>query len=178
MDLLTKMIQKIKDWILDEPKDKKQFFKAIWSTVKLAFFVNIVVIILTWIFGLKISPRNGTGETNIFEWKFPLEIISSVGIEEFLFRWLPVAITYESGFGVIGKIIVGVLSSGIFGYLHGGISHIFLQGAHGFISYLLFLKTSNMGKNHLKGFSATFLEHLIFNIISILIVIITGGKTI
>ena len=153
-------VQRFKDWLHKEPANTKQYFSLIWSIVVFNLITSILVVIVADIFGVD-SPRNGTGNLAIFTLSFPFILLGAMFTEELLFRALPVAITSQLNW--ILQVLTGIISSIIFGYKHGGIFHIFVQGISGFSMYLLFMKTSNMGKKIIKGFGATFLEHIIFN---------------
>ena len=90
--------------------------------------------------------------------------------EEVLYRLLPFgglwavwAFVFASKppISIAGLMIVG--TSVYFGYIHGGVGNIFIQGTVGVFLALTYLKMSNYGGVPLKGFIAAFLLHGAYN---------------
>ncbi|NQU83941.1 MAG: CPBP family intramembrane metalloprotease [Parcubacteria group bacterium] len=70
----------------------------------------------------------------------PFTLMFWAFIEEVLFRFVPLALAVVI-FGKSRKVIaIALMSSIIFGFLHGGLVYIFIQGVDGFLWCLLFLK--------------------------------------
>ncbi len=93
--------------------------------------------------------------------------------EEQLFRLLPLGITafflvrlgliYES-VGLAVLLLVALLSSLVFGLIHGNAGNIFIQGFAGVLLSITFLKWGKLGLEPLSGLFAAFALHVANNL--------------
>jgi len=117
---------------------------------------------------LDINPPRGTTS-------FPTEHVFiilpiAVIIEELIFRIAPLIIAVRL-FDTLWKVlIVGILTSIVFGFAHGSIAHIFLQGIMGMLYVILFLKCGGLSgkpgqylKKYSKASLAVIAAHMIHN---------------
>ena len=83
--------------------------------------------------------------------------------EEFLFRVIPlgIAVSHRASFRTI--MITVVLSSIVFGFLHGSWQHIFIQGWGGLIFSALFLKCGGLHRNYFRGWLTCAAAHYAYN---------------
>lgn len=97
-------------------------------------------------------------------------------IEEFAFRFIPLALTFLI-FGRSRMVLVAaLLSSIVFGYLHGGYDLMFTLGFMGLMLCLVFLKCGGMNGSVIKGFLCSFLAHFSVNAFSFALIILVEGK--
>lgn len=82
--------------------------------------------------------------------------------EEMLFR-MPLAIAAEFCRPKTIVILVIVLSI-IFGYLHGSFHHIYFQGAHGLVYSVIFLKAGGFQRRPFKALLAATIIHASYNL--------------
>lgn len=89
-------------------------------------------------------------------------------IEELLFRFPLLALTDER-WSTTKILICASVSSASFGFFHGGVYHIFLQGVSGFIFCILFLKCGGFRgiqwKGAVKALTATTTVHFLYNVV-------------
>jgi len=145
-----------------------------WSQVSQAVLIaqTIYLIYLIGILGLfkifNISiPIVGGAElipTDVTE--FFVFIVVAAIIEEFLFRFLPLAIMLVLNTPIKTVLIVSMVVSVLFGINHASVIQVFIQGVSGFVLSLLFLKVSGTNKpNYRKAYFAVFLNHFIFKML-------------
>lgn len=91
--------------------------------------------------------------------------------EEILFRWLPFTIVCLEKFNFKTVITTAIISSVIFGYLHGGFIHIFVQGIGGFIFCLLYLKCGGYHNRNIKAVFVSTSAHALYNVLLIALII-------
>lgn len=134
-----------------------------------------------------VAPVNSSGgsEIEIMTWYFIPTIIIFAAYEELWFRY-PLSLAV-AGWGACKKIIVvAVISSVIFGFLHGksinlifihgSIQNIFLQGVGGIIFCLLYLKCGGLAGKWLKPLIVSTLTHAAYNGTLAIITLLAGGK--
>jgi hypothetical protein len=99
-------------------------------------------------------------------------VIFTIFLEEIIFRLFPILIAKKVGLTTRGILIVSVISSVIFGYIHGSMAcKIFFQGVYGFLFCILFLKCGGLRLNGLKAFKASFSAHVIYDAIIFFLII-------
>ena len=110
--------------------------------------------------------------SRFLQFPMPLIILSisiDAFIEEVLFRLIPlytaVKIFSKKSYLILG---VAIISSVIFGVLHGSPWNILIQGEGGLLYSLLYLKSGGLQGNHNKAISASTFLHASFNIIAIM----------
>jgi len=155
----------------------------IMSAVILNFISNVVVLYIVEIISFNISDM--PIEASVSETKDSIKMISlylpcflyaSAALEEILFRLIPLTFAVEV-WGTSKKVfLVAIVSSIIFGVLHGGYDHIFLQGISGFVYCIVFLKCGGLNENYIKGFLSSSTAHFLFNMTIVLILVVVGGN--
>lgn len=93
-------------------------------------------------------------------------LVGSAVVEEILFRFLPLALLERVGGKYRRTLQLGgsVAVSGVFGYLHGGVANVFLQGVTGFALSLIYLQTRVRSKSHALALFHSARAHLFFNL--------------
>lgn len=85
--------------------------------------------------------------------------------EDALFRLFPVVALIER-YGVGWKFASGMsVVSAFFGYAHGGLDNIYLQGVFGLILVVLFMKAGGSEKRYVRAFAAVSVVHYVTNLI-------------
>jgi len=92
-------------------------------------------------------------------------------LEEVVFR-LPLVIFVKLGWSVTKVLGVALLLSIIFGFLHGGVSHIYLQGVGGLLYSVIFLKCGGFQGNFSKAVGVSTAVHFLYNMTLILLIFI------
>ena len=162
-------------WLKREARGRQVCFCVIACVIaKFAY-----VLCATWIFYLlKIDVPVAPHKTKILisTPEFPLILTVMVFFEEGLFR-LPLAIAVERNWSLKTVLACALVLSAIFGFCHGGIHHIFLQGVGGIMLSVLFLKCGGAQKNYAKAFTATSAAHFLFDEVLVLLLLATGATS-
>lgn len=151
----------IVSWLEKEPRS----FMGVARTIIFFLVFNVVYnLLVTPLVGLPLPGKPTMGFDFLFGALFraPVE-------EEMLFRGLPLILVgewaryrqQEERFGWL--LIVSVISSLIFGFLHGGWINVALHGVSGLTVCLLFLKTGGWHGNYEKAIVAVFVIHFMYN---------------
>jgi membrane protease YdiL (CAAX protease family) len=61
-----------------------------------------------------------------------------------------------------------VASAIVFGFIHGGVANIAIQGVGGLIYGIMFIKFSEQGRNYVAAGAVVVLMHIIFNALQVL----------
>ncbi len=101
-------------------------------------------------------------------------LVVIVFVEEVLFRWIPLVIAVSLFRKPKYIIASALLSSLLFGILHGGIINIFGQGVAGFYLSVIFLKFGGLQNKFIRALYISFSAHFLFNAITITAIFITG----
>ncbi len=125
---------------------------------------------------IKIPPI-GDGTTKILTPVFPFYLAFCVCAEEFLFR-LPLAIPIAKGWKITWVLASALVLSVIFGAIHGGITHIFIQGVGGFMYSILFLKCGGLQQRYRQALAVTTATHFLFDVVTIGIEVARGATSI
>jgi membrane protease YdiL (CAAX protease family) len=164
-------------WLDDEAMGKEIF---LW--IFAAFFFNFLYVIAMSALFLVV------GINDLADFLGNLPVCCKVALcfivwffEEVIFRFFPIAasvLIFEKNYKVI---LVSVVFSALFGFLHGGWQNIFLQGVCGFVFCLLYLKCGGFSREYLrqdslwkkfkvfagkhsKALYATTFAHIMFNV--------------
>ncbi len=116
------------------------------------------------------AVRTGTQLGEPVTISFYLLLILYVISEEVIFRLLPISIALEESGADSAVWTTAVISSIIFGWAHGNIYHVLIQGVGGFISCWFFLYTGGWNRRYLKATTASVCLHLFFNLVCFLII--------
>jgi hypothetical protein len=160
------------DWLKEEA-----FGKSILFYIFLCISTKLIycVIIVTALKLLNIHISYIAGDIPILSLSFPYILFMSALIEESIFR-LPLAALMYLRCPISVVLIAAAALSASFGILHGGLSHVFIQGGAGIFYSVLFLKCGGCQKKYLKPLMTTTIAHFIFNG-SLAIATICSGKT-
>jgi len=108
-------------------------------------------------------------------WFIPFLLLVST-IEELIFRIVPLTIAMSASERASVHVLTALVMGGIFGYVHGGVGNIFLQGIGGFLYGLLFIKYAAGGERFLEASLVVILIHTAFNgLLGVLLLL--GGET-
>lgn len=158
-------------WLKEEARGMK-VYALMAESVVLSIIYSFSVVIAAHFLGISISPV-GNGKVQILTLYFPIFLASAVFAEEALFR-LPLAIFIDRGWPVAKIMGAALLLSAAFGFIHGGIRHILVQGGFGFILSVMFLKCGGLKKNYLKAIAVTTASHLLFDAVLVGIALLAG----
>jgi membrane protease YdiL (CAAX protease family) len=163
MSIKRKFIMK---WIMKEPKT----IEGCLAIILLISFLNFTWMVGTLpIFDFLLPPNDPTGAATAEIHKLrSMEIfyvlsLASFG-EEFFFRFCPLFIAVKAGMRKSWIICVALASSALFGWLHGGVVHIFMQGVAGFLYSLAYLKCGGWRGAVLKPLAVTTTTHLTWDV--------------
>lgn len=167
----------IRRWLTREPQ-AKEYWRALFGALAICLAYDAISIIAIIHLGVK-SVRSPLHFSTLTPW-FPFLMLALVALEELTYRYLPVRLACEiykntRGFGFW---MIIVISSVIFGCIHGSLSAVLFQGVQGFFLSLVFLKFSGMGKKPEKGFVATMIIHFMSNVAKVLLILSLGGRSI
>lgn len=104
--------------------------------------------------------------------------------EELVFRYLPLGLTFfivwACGLSLrpLGTVIVVgaiLLTSVVFGYIHGGIGNVFIQGLAGVTFGVIFAKWSGFGARCGKGLLASTIAHGATNALILTFIVFTSS---
>lgn len=148
-------------WLQVEAYGKDVFLVVVAATA-LCWFWNAGILILMHFIGGGLSLV-GQGNILVSRIYSPVGVFGAALFEEIIFR-LPLAIFVERNWSTDKVLTVAVPLSAVFGYLHGGIMHVFLQGVSGFMFSLVFLKCGGWQRNYAKAVLASTATHFLFNV--------------
>ncbi len=116
----------------------------------------------------------GNGSLKILSISLPFIVLIGVMIEEYIFRLMPLEFALNRKFNSKQLSCVVLLVSTFFGYLHGGVEHVFIQGFGGIVLSVVFLKCGGMNKNYRKAYICSTASHYCFNMILLVFAGIMG----
>jgi hypothetical protein len=141
------------NWIQVKPTLKDFFIIASVSIVSMhvwCFLLGNAFLKMNWIEEEK--RFNTFGENIIFSF-----------LEENLSRLIPIMITMEIwGFGKMLFLVI-ILSSFIFGIVHGYFACIFLQGIWGIVFSVIFLKFGGLYQEYITAWISVSIIHSVYN---------------
>ena len=104
---------------------------------------------------LEMAPRS-------FMW-MPLKEEALYRFVPFVGLWWGWALVFASKPPISATVLLVAVTSAYFGYIHGGVGNIFIQGTIGVFLALTYLKMSSYGSAPLKGIAAAVLLHGMYN---------------
>ena len=139
------------------------------STTATAIVVIILTVIESFHPGIIASSSSNVGKTDdltIMELSIILPIAAM--IEEIIFRLIPMVMVIYIAPRYLdtksGILSVAIISSILFGYLHGNIVNVFIQGIAGFIFFMVWLAVYDIKKSIMISTLASSMTHLFDNI--------------
>lgn len=136
--------------------------KCIVYCVALALVLNLIILGIYSLCGVQPTPVAGSGE-ELFSLSFILILALTALLEEVLFR-LPLAL-FVRWWDIRAALIVAAMVSVVFGFLHGDVWHVLIQGASGFLYCIVYLKCGGSWGRYWKGLFSAFAAHALFNAI-------------
>ena len=94
-------------------------------------------------------------------------------LEECIFRLIPLSIVIGAGCKFRAVVFTAILSSVIFGLVHGNVYCIFFQGFGGLIYCFLFMKCGGLQKKYGRALLVTTITHFLYNGICVVYYLIT-----
>ena len=148
-------------WLENEARGKHLFY---WMSGCLVFELLYapVAVVAMFFLGITISPVPGWERFPELTPLFLIYFLGGAALEEMLFR-LPLAIFVRLRFSIANILVIAVGLSAFFGILHGGTTHILVQGVNGFALSILFLKCGGCQGHEAKAFLTTTTVHFLFN---------------
>ena len=152
------------EWLEKEAEGKSVLWYSLDCFVLIFLFVNLSIVIL-YLFNIHIPPVPAA--KTLFAQPVNLVLVLAILIgalvEEILFRF-PLSILGLIGAGPQLTLLGACILSGIFGWCHGGVSHVLIQGPFGFLLSMLYLKCGGYQGNVVKALFTTTLVHAGFNL--------------
>jgi membrane protease YdiL (CAAX protease family) len=101
-------------------------------------------------------------------------VFGSAFFEEVIFRFIPIVYTLKFTRSLYVVVSVTIVSSVIFGYVHGGFGHVPLQGVAGLFFSMVYIKTGGYLEMHRDALLTTTLIHFLYNMFILLPIMIFG----
>ena len=117
------------------------------------------------------APRMGIP---ILTWIFPGQLFSLAVMEEIVFRFVLLGGAIQIWGATWPVLLVMIISSIVFGLMHGGPVNVLLQGVGGLVFCVIFLKCGAFGHNFLMALMVTAIAHCISNLIAAFFSLISG----
>ncbi len=151
------------------PQDRLLRFLAACVLVHLLLAIGAAALLVQ--LGLKMH-RAGSGTHPINLAIIPLLIVVAFN-EECFFRFAPLAFATTIGNRSV-IVVAAVLSSAIFGWLHGDWMNLFVQGVGGLFYCIVFLKCSSFGKDLRRGLCCSTAAHAAFDLLIVALASLAG----
>lgn len=160
------------DWISREARGKDVFL----------YVVGLLILSLIYILGAPQISRiirfdllvHGAGAARSFTSSFLVLLFFTMVGEEAVFR-LPLIFLVQKRQSLQRVLLAGAVLSVVFGTLHGGFHHIFIQGVLGFAYCILFLKCGGFQGNYLKAFIVVAITHFVYDVLVFWIAVMQGA---
>ncbi len=152
------------NWFTEELFGFKKIFLFLIIVTGFKFITNIGTIFIMQILKIEISP-NMPNVVLMKNSNFPLFLLLSAIVEEIIFRLLPLSLSVLFWGKSYKVFVIMILSAIVFGWLHNGFEHIFIQGFSAVILGILFLKTGGFQMKFLKATFCCVIVHFSFNMI-------------
>jgi membrane protease YdiL (CAAX protease family) len=143
----------------------------------LDFFITFILLGFFIFIEVPLSESESEGIA-IFSWSFFGFILLVSVIEEFLFRIMPLSLIMRLTKRRDVVLLTALICSALFGYVHGGLPHILLQGIGGFLYAVLFIKYSRQGSRVVEGSIVVIAVHSLFNLLISLLLFLEGESEI
>ncbi len=168
----------MKEWLQREPRGKSLCLFIIMCVLAMLTYVlcfELVTKMLTNIISL--VKINNSGGIRIFTFYFPFLMFFFAIVEEIIFR-APLILFITMNCRLRTMLFFAVLFSVIFGFLHGGIKHIFIQGVSGMMLSIAFLKCGGLQKKYTKALLTSTTVHYIYNMILVALLVLLGATSV
>lgn len=138
--------------------------------------VILTVVLLTILSYVDVLDEAEDVGVEIASWLFVATILYISFEEELMFRIIPLLVALKFIKQSAGLVGVALLTAVVFGYVHGGVYNILLQGIGGFLYAVIFIKYSQNGTRILEASLLVIVLHTFFNGL-IGIVLLLSGET-
>ena len=158
------MLESFEDWLEKEWTGKKVVLYILAMDVAY-FLVGTAIIMAFEKFGIGVSslPSDAVEMAKTLTYNLPANMIGEVVLEELLFRAVPLFLAVWLGARRTGLLVVILISSAIFGAIHGNLPHVFIQGFFGVIASVGYLKFGGMDGKILKPFTCVTVSHFLYD---------------
>jgi len=168
------------DWLLSWLQTQLTFGQACRFILTCLVFDVVWCFVLAGLFHflkIKISKRTAHfRRSEILRWSFPFRLFRAVTIEEVLFRFFPLTVALSVWGATWPTVMIAFLSSIIFGWIHGNIYNVLIQGVGGLIFCFIFLKCGGFSHHHVQALFFSIAAHYLFNSLIALIVVLTESS--
>lgn len=174
-------MERIVAWLEGEDVSQRRSFEFLFLNIFKSVIVCIIFesLIISFLGDRLPNPKSYAGNSGRY---FLYAVIFAPVVEEFLFRFLPASAISNifylfcpdkltlNNLAVKRRqlwifFIAGLLTSVIFGYIHGSVYNIFVQGVCGFCIWTVFMYYSKLGRYLRDGYLAAVLWHFLHNFI-------------
>ncbi len=176
MNKLLSAKDRFVDWV-NTPVHYRPYQLGYYKLPVLALLLDIVLTIVTILLYLET-------EVDVESYDVGLEILSLsfipwlyfyAGIEEFIFRILPLTWAMRE-LSRTNIVIAALVSAVAFGFVHGGLANIPLQGLGGFVYAIIFIKYAH-GERYMEAGFVVITIHVMFNVLIALLSLSEGVTT-
>jgi len=150
-----------------------RFYSLLLWLLLFDFVIAVSSVSLFQIQGVEL-PETVTEETPILSLLFLIEIVLISLFEEGIFRIIPLVLVMKMTKKHSIIFGVAVLSSVVFGWIHGSVYNILIQGFGGMLYSIVFVKYSQNGSRFLQASLVVICLHTVFNGIVGLILLLLG----
>jgi len=155
-------------WLEKEAIGRSVFYYTAGSILFLLIWTPCILALLA-VSG--VDPSSVPDHTEkVARGSFGIAIIT-VLMEETAFRIVPLWLAVKNRFSTIGLIVLSVMNSAVFGYIHGSVYNLLLSGVGGFVFCLLFLKCGGIRSHFFPACTAPIVSHLFYDAIRFIIVL-------
>jgi len=133
----------------------------------LALVIALIIgSLITGVGGVRVeTPEAAEGLLQIDLFQMVLVVFVTVFIEELLFRTLPIFVARWINPSIRWIFAIAVIATIVFGYIHGGVANIFIQGVAGLFFAIIYIKGGGYHGRHLRAWCAAGLGHYLYNML-------------
>lgn len=187
------------DWLMEKPSNRERS-TIILKSLTIIFAILVIMPIILAILNVQVTGKVVATQSDskdsipIMSLDFIILMALVAIIEELLFRVVPLSlaalVVYSTVFllnrfyqkhidasriVIKAALIATIPASVIFGYAHGGLPNILVQGLGGIIFSIVYIKCGGTGKGILTGWKSSSILHFLVDVIIFLIAYIIGG---
>lgn len=153
-----------------------------WEYYRLLLIVFLIDILLsavsvTFFASLDMLEEVEEIGVDIISWSFLVMLILISVIEELVFRIVPLVAVMRVSHQPSLYLATAFTAAVVFGYVHGGVEHIFIQGLGGFLYGVIFIKYAAGGSRLVEASLVVITLHTAFNALIGLILLMSGETT-
>jgi membrane protease YdiL (CAAX protease family) len=166
-------VSKFFTWVADEPTTPRKISDVITDVGLLAVVWTVLAVTAIRLFGLSPTADAPSSENpgTTLDWLASIEFFLGAAIvEEIIFRLLPLYLAWRlvlvwrlGAKSVPLLLVVAFVSSVLFGYVHGGLLRLPVQGASGIFLSLVYLKCGGVRGKVLVPLAASSITHFLMN---------------